>query len=235
MISDRLADLPLRATNHHQQTGRPLVTLTYAQSLDGSIAAHEGAQTHISGDETKLFTHQLRALHDAILVGIGTVLADDPKLTARRAGSRNPQPIILDSHARFPSNGQLLAHPTHKPWIITLNTANTDRLNALSASGARVIPLPANLNGDIDIATLLDWLGNEGITSLMVEGGAKVISSFLRARLVNQLILTIAPMLIGGLHVVDILYSDGVFPHLTDLLFEPMGGDFVLWGDIQWG
>ena len=235
MIADRLASLPSLAASHFEQTGRPFVTLTYAQSLDGSIAARAGVQTHISGDETKQFTHQLRALHSAILVGIGTVLADDPKLTVRLVNGSNPQPVILDSHARFPHNAQLLAHPTHKPWIATINTTELAKVDLLAALGARVIALPADLGGKVDLANLLDWLGSEGITSLMVEGGAQVITSFLKRRLVDQVILTIAPIFIGGLRAVDAFQLDSSFPRLFNTVIEQMGSDFVLWGNIQWG
>jgi riboflavin-specific deaminase-like protein len=230
-VIERLNALPARAAEHCARTGRPLVTLTYAQSIDGSIAAQPGEQTHISGPETKLFTHRLRSAHDAILVGIGTVLADDPKLTARRADGRNPQPVILDTHARFPMNAQLFQHPTHRPWIITgEDTASTA---PLEQAGARIIPLPAP-QGHIDLGALLDRLGGEGITSLMVEGGAHVITSFLRARLVDQYILTIGPTLIGGMRSVESLSMMGAFPRLVDYDVQRMGYDLVLWGGITW-
>lgn len=228
---ERLDALPARAADHHIRTGRPLVTLTYAQSIDGSIAAQPGEQTHISGPETKLFTHRLRSVHDAILVGIGTVLADDPKLTARRAEGRNPQPVILDTHARFPINAQLFQHPSHLPWIIT--GEGTASPTALQQASARIIPLPAP-QGRIDLGALLDWLGAQDITGLMVEGGAQVITSFLRARLVDQYILTIGPTLIGGVHGVEALSTMGAFPRLVDYEIQRMGNDLVLWGSIAW-
>jgi 3,4-dihydroxy 2-butanone 4-phosphate synthase/GTP cyclohydrolase II len=234
MITERLASLSGLAASHFEQTGRPLVTLTYAQSLDGSIAARAGIRTQISGDETKQFTHQLRALHSAILVGIGTVLADDPKLTARLANGSNPQPIILDSHARFPHNAQLLAHPTHKPWLVTINTTEAEKVSLLSALGARIIALPSDPNGKVNLTNLLDWLGSEGITSLMVEGGAQVITSFLKHHLVDQVILTIAPIFIGGLRSIDVLEPGSLFPRLSNTVVEQRGSDFVLWGDIRW-
>jgi riboflavin-specific deaminase-like protein len=230
-VIERLNALPTRAADHHARTGRPLVTLTYAQSIDGSIAAQSGKQTHISGPETKLFTHQLRSAHDTILVGIGTVLADDPKLTARRADGPDPQPVILDTHARLPVNAQLLQHPTQRPWIIT--GEDTVSPTALQQAGARIIPLPAP-QGRIDLNVLLDWLGGQGITSLMVEGGSQVITNFLRARLVDQYILTIGPTLMGGVRGVEALSMMGAFPRLVDYEVQRMGYDLVLWGDITW-
>jgi riboflavin-specific deaminase-like protein len=228
---ERLHALPAHAVEHHARTGRPLVTLTYAQSIDGSIAAWRGEQTHISGPETKLFTHQLRAVHDTILIGIGTVLADDPKLTARRANGRNPQPVILDTHARFPLNAQLLQHPTHRPWIIVGN-ADTDRVSALNHAGARVICLAED--GGIDLVTLLEWLGAEGIVSLMVEGGAKVITGFLRSRLVDQYILTISPLLLAGLRGIESLGDAVVYLRIVDYEVQQMGSDLVIWGGLAW-
>jgi riboflavin-specific deaminase-like protein len=232
---DRLNALPARAAEHHARTGRPFVTLTYAQSIDGSIAAQPGKQTHISGPETKRLTHQLRSMHDAILIGIGTVLADDPKLTARRANGRNPQPVILDTNARFPLNAQLLHHPTHRPWIIT-GKAHPDAIAALEQAGARVHCLSASSEDHPDLIRLLDWLGAERIVSLMVEGGAKVITSFLRARLVDQLILTIGPTLMGGLRGVDSLGSEEAdsFPRLSHYDVLRIGTDLVIWGDLVW-
>lgn len=229
---DQLADLPARAGAHRVHTGRPFVTLTYAQSLDGSIAARPGSQLHISGPETKLLTHQLRTLHAAILVGIGTVLADDPKLTARRAGGPDPQPIILDSYARCPVDAKLLEHRSRRPWIVTSQAASIERVTLLEQAGARVLRLAVASDDFLDLPAVLDWLGQEGIDSLMVEGGAQIITSFLRAQLVEQVILTIAPILVGGLRGVgDLgLGQANRFPRLRDMQVERMGDDLVVWG-----
>ena len=102
--------------------GRPVVTLSYAQSLDGSIAARRGFPLQISGTESAQLTHQLRAVHDAILVGIGTVLADDPHLTVRHAQGKDPQPVVLDSQLRFPLGAKLLRE--RSPWIATTSRAD---------------------------------------------------------------------------------------------------------------
>src|SRR5512143_1701471 len=101
-----------QADRQPSEKGRPLVSLCYAQSLDGCIAAERGRPTQLSGPETKQITHRLRALHDGILVGIGTVLADDPHLTVRHARGENPQPVVLDSRLRTPVEARLIAgHP----------------------------------------------------------------------------------------------------------------------------
>ena len=114
-MGDRLQSLEAlsaRAAAHHRRTGRPFVTLTYAQSLDGSIAADPGQPLSLSGPQSLLLTHYLRAAHDAILVGIGTVLADNPLLNVRLVEGKNPQPVIVDSQLRFPLDANLLRrHP----------------------------------------------------------------------------------------------------------------------------
>ncbi|MEZ4635790.1 MAG: dihydrofolate reductase family protein [Caldilineaceae bacterium] len=118
------AALRCAAADHHQRTGRPLVTLSYAQSLDGSITAQPGQPFAISSAESLQWTHSLRAAHDAILVGIGAVLADDPSLTVRFAQGQNPQPVVVDSHLRLPTDAQLLRkHDTI--WLPAATHART--------------------------------------------------------------------------------------------------------------
>jgi GTP cyclohydrolase II len=216
---------------HH----RPLVTLTYAQSLDGSIAARPGHPLGISGPESQTFTHSLRAAHDAILVGIGTVLADNPRLNVRLVPGKNPQPILLDSRLRFPSYANLLKDG-NLPWVITTPTAEASRQADLEKQGARVIRLPEGSCGGIDLTALLAKLGEMGIKSLMVEGGAQVITSFITSQLVDQVIVTVAPVLIGGLRVLDSSLALPLrnFPRLTQVSFHQVGEDLVLWGNPDW-
>ncbi len=232
-MTDLLAEIAACAAAHHAKYGHPLITLTYAQSLDGSITAKAGTQLDISGPETKLLTHSLRTVHDAILIGIGTVLADDPKLTARRAGGPNPQPVILDSRARFPLTAQLLQHPTHRPWIVTHENASRDAIRALTAKGARVLTSASSPAGQIDLPSLLARLGAEGIRSIMVEGGAQVITSFLGSSLVDLVVLTIAPIFVGGVRGVDELGLTENFPRLRTTGVTQLGNDLVVWGALK--
>lgn len=232
-------DAPLftaRSAAHRQQTGRPYVTLTYAQSLDGAIAARPGHPLALSCRESQTMTHGLRAAHDAILVGIGTVLADDPSLTVRLVEGHNPQPIILDSRLRFPPYAKLLQHATHVPWIITSTEASWDRQTTLENLGARVHRLPTGGNGGIDLVSLLAMLGEGGLDSLMVEGGAQIITSFLSYRLVDQLIVTIAPVLVGGVRVLDVhhLPRPNGLPRLKNVLYQRIGVDLVVRGEPDW-
>lgn len=215
---------------------RPFVTLSYAQSLDGSIAARRGQQTAISGPETLRLTHRLRAAHDAILVGIGTVLVDDPQLTVRLVEGANPQPVVVDSQLRFPLKARLLHHPTHRPWIMTTAAADPLRQLELEAAGARVFRLPTTPQGQVDLQAMLQLLTQQGIINLMVEGGSAVITSFLTQHLVDRLIVTIAPRLIGGLPAIQ---NNGrlnmlPLPQLRHIHYQAFGEDLVLVGDVVW-
>lgn len=225
------------ATSVSPDNNRPFVTLSYAQSLDGSITAGRGQQTAISGAEALRLTHQLRARHDAILVGIGTVLVDDPQLTVRLIAGSNPQPIILDSRLRFPLTARLLKHPTHQPWIMTTETADPQRQQALEMAGAQLFRLPADRKGRVDLPALLQFLAQQGMINLMVEGGAAVIASFLTQHLVDRLVLTIAPRLMGG---VPAIQNSGrlngrALPQLRHPYYQALGEDLVLVGDVVWG
>ena len=234
-----LEQLVENAEAHRKQRGLPLVTLSYAQSLDGSIAAVRGEPLALSGPESNLMTHRLRAMHDAILVGIGTVLADDPKLTARLAQGKNPQPVILDSTLRFPLNANLLKRNENYPWIATTENADSNRQVRLEDKRARILRFPQEREGCVSLYPLLQQLADEGINSLMVEGGARVIGAFLSAGLVDQAVITIAPRFVGGLPAVDVgeSYSYAGFPvsYLCEMRTEMFGDDLVVWGKVSQG
>lgn len=206
---------------------RPLVTLAWAQSLDGSIAAGRGHPLTLSNPASMRLTHRLRAWHDGILVGIGTVLSDDPRLTAREVGGAQPRPVVLDSHLRLPPNARLLAHP-QPPLVLTAHPPEADRRAALESRGCTVIPLPRDESQRIDLPAALDALHARGIRRLMVEGGARVLRAFLQRRLADLLVVTVSMQLVGGL------------PALAGLLNPPLPlavqghlwleGDLWLWG-----
>ncbi len=233
-ILDQVNECLRSAAAHRRRTGRPFITLSYAQSLDGSIADRPGRPLALSGPQAMALTHSLRAAHQAILVGIGTVLADNPRLNVRLAEGPDPQPVVVDSRLRFPSYANLLKN-RRSPLIATNAGADPERLQALEAAGARVLVLPG-ANGWVDLAGLLEELGAMGIDSVMVEGGAQIITSFLASRLVDQVVLTIAPMLVGGLRVVNHLgrSSRRSFPRLKNLSYQQRGDDLVLRGEPDW-
>jgi len=225
-----------KVAEHRRHTRRPFVTLSYAQSVDGSIAARPGQSLALSGALSMTMTHQLRAAHDAILVGIGTVLADNPHLTVRLVAGRHPQPIVADSRLRLPLNAHLLCQHPLSPWIAAGEEADAGRQKVLEAAGARVLRLPMNARGQVNLTALLDQLGALGIRSLMVEGGARIITSFLADRLVDHIVLTVAPRLVGGLRAVRRLaHADPAqLPRLRNLRYQWLAEDLVLWCDPAW-
>ncbi len=228
-------DFPQRAARYYAEFHRPLVTLTYAQSLDGSISIRRGLQLELSGEQSQTMTHHLRAMHDVILVGIGTVLADDPRLSARLANGKNPQPVIVDTHLRLPLSARLLQNPNLKPWIMAGSDNPSSPQSKLESSGAKIFSIPILDSGLIDLRAALDQLGSLGIKSLMVEGGARIITSFLTERLANWLILTIAPTVVGGLNAIDpsIWGESRPFSRLHRVGSRQLGDDVILWGDLS--
>ena len=242
-----LQELRQRAENHYEHTETPFVTLSYAQSLDGSIAARRGEPLSISGPDSLELTHQLRATHDAILVGINTVLSDDPQLTVRRVEGSHPRPIVLDTELRFPSTARLLGTDGPDPLIATNQQAPEGRIDALRQTGVDVLQLPCDPERGVCLQTLLSNLADRDIRSVMVEGGARVISSFIEQRLADHFVITIAPMLVGGLSAVNFDHGDGAlnhnadgdaelpsFPRLKNIQYRWLGEDMVLQGDPDW-
>jgi len=210
---------------------RPFVTLSYAQSLDGSIAVHPGETLALSGAESTCLTHQLRSLHDGILVGISTVLTDNPQLSVREWDGPNPQPIVLDSHLRMPTSARLWQVNDKRCWVLTTR-------NECSASdGPEILNVQSNDEGRVCLTAALQLLYQKGIRSLMVEGGANVITAFLKMRLADALVLTIAPRLVGGYKAVSELGITNMqqFPALAPLFNARSGNDLVVWGNLQYG
>ena len=230
-----MLDLNLLTIPQNISSGeRPFVTLSYAQSLDGSIAARQGEPLLLSGAESMMMTHRLRADHDAILVGIGTVLADDPRLSVRLVDGQSPQPIILDSQFRFPATAQMLSGPV-PPWIVTLENTESKHRQELEQAGTHIIRLPANKDGRIELSALLATLSQQGIRSLMVEGGARVITSFLTEGMANRLALTITPNIVAGLPAIERTSSSNgamLFPRLLQPQFRQLGNDIVVFADF---
>ena len=179
-------------------TGLPFVTVKFAQTLDGRIATAAGASRWISSPTSLKLAHRLRAHHDAILVGIGTVLADDPELTVRLVRGRNPTRVILDSKLRVPPDAKVLADQELAPTIIIATPpADEAKVAALRRMGIDVLIVPQDESGKVDLKKLLQTLGKREISSVLVEGGAATITSFLRLNLADKLVAIIAPKLMG--------------------------------------
>ena len=232
-LEQALKTLQANQSNLWAEEARPWVTLSYAQSLDGSLAAARGAPTALSGAESLKVTHQLRALHAAILVGVGTVLADDPSLTVREAAGDDPRPVVLDSGLRFPLDAQLLGQ-TLKPWIVCASGADAGKRAALEAAGAEVLEVGAGAAG-LDLGAVLAELGARGVRSLMVEGGARVIQTFLAAGMVDWALITIAPLFIGGLKALEERLPGAAYPRLVEPGMEQVGEDVIIWGRMERG
>jgi len=180
---------------------RPLVTLKLATSLDGRIATGSGESQWITGPPARERAHALRAAHDAIMVGTGTVLADDPQLTCRLPGlaHRSPVRVVVDRHLRIPPTTRLISDARAVPvWVLTLPSADPERRQAFLRAGATVIDIDPSPDGNGSLAAALAALGERGITRLLVEGGGHLAAAFARAGLIDRLVWVHAPMLIGG-------------------------------------
>ncbi|HYH38507.1 MAG TPA: bifunctional diaminohydroxyphosphoribosylaminopyrimidine deaminase/5-amino-6-(5-phosphoribosylamino)uracil reductase RibD [Azospirillum sp.] len=181
--------------------GRPLVTLKLATTLDGRIATHRGESKWITGAEARALGHGLRARHDAIMVGIRTALADDPDLTCRLPGleGRSPVRIVFDSRLRLPLTCKLVRTAKTVPtWIVARDDCEPLRRQALADCGVEVVPVPCDAAGLPDPAQALAALAGRGLTRVLVEGGATVAASLLRAGLVDRLEWFRASKIIGG-------------------------------------
>ncbi len=180
---------------------RPMITLKIAQSLDGRVATASGESQWITGDAARKHGHMLRAQHDAMMVGVGTVLADDPKLTCRVRGGRDPTRIVLDTHARTPVDSHIVrAAKTSKAptWIVLGEGAPQSRVAALSHAGVHVITCELGLDGRVELNACLKALAARDILSVLVEGGPCVSASMLRADVVDRIMLYQAPMFLGA-------------------------------------
>jgi diaminohydroxyphosphoribosylaminopyrimidine deaminase/5-amino-6-(5-phosphoribosylamino)uracil reductase len=179
--------------------GRPFVTAKWALTLDGKTAVASGDSRWISSESSRRLVHQLRGRMDAIVVGISTVQADDPLLTARPAGPRCPARIVLDSTGRLPLTSNLARTAREVPVLVAVNErASPSRREGLERVGCEVIELPGS--GSVPIPALLEELGRRDMTNLLVEGGGRVVGSFLDAEEVDAVEVFIAPILEGGDH-----------------------------------
>lgn len=212
----------------------PFVTVSYAQSIDGSIASRGSDSLSLSCRKSLEMTHFLRSQHDCLLVGINTVLADDPQLNVRYCEGPSPQPVILDSQLRFPTNAKLLNREGAHPILLTTEQAQAERRQQLESLGAKVITVNANSQRRVDLTSALQVIAELGYTSVMVEGGASIIGQFLSRQLVNYCIVTIAPRLVGGLKAVDNLNRPPDAPPLVieHCQYQRLDSDIIAYGAV---
>lgn len=180
------------------QKGLPYVIVKWAMSLDGKIATHTGDSRWITSEESRAYAHKIRGQVDGILVGINTVLRDDPLLTCRLEGGRSPGRIIVDSHAVLPLRSRIL-NTIHEAEIIVAvnNNAPYDRIEKLKQLGCTIIQTRDKGNR-VDLMALFRKLGEMKLTNILVEGGSRVITSMIEERLADKVIVFIAPIIIGG-------------------------------------
>lgn len=219
--------------------GLPFVVAKFAMSLDGKLATSSGDSRWITSEEARRHAGELRRQVDAIVVGIGTVLKDDPKLTSRDgAGNpreRQPLRIVVDSSARMPLRAQLLQE--HSPLLVATAHAPEDRMAALRAAGAQVMALPAE-DGSVDLSALLKALGEQQITSLMVEGGGTLLGSFFDLGLVDKVVAFISPVILGGKHAPSPVAGTGATTmadsiRLKRTRVDVIGQDVVMTGYVR--
>ncbi len=183
-------------------TGLPHVSLKLALSLDGRIATRTGASKWVTGPEARAKVQELRARHDAVGVGIGTVLADDPRLTVRDLaslpGGRVPTRVLFDSRLRLPLNSVVAQTAREVPtWVLTCGDAPEDAEQALVDAGCAVVRVPNSAEGRVDVTAALRLLASQGVVSILIEGGAELAGSILAARLADELHAFVAPVLLG--------------------------------------
>ncbi|MGH7609414.1 MAG: bifunctional diaminohydroxyphosphoribosylaminopyrimidine deaminase/5-amino-6-(5-phosphoribosylamino)uracil reductase RibD [Candidatus Dormibacteria bacterium] len=219
-------------------TGIPFVTLKFAASLDGKVATAAGRSQWITSSRSRERAHQLRREHDAVMVGSGTVLADDPRLTARggHPADRQPLRVVVDGRLRTPPGARLLGEPEGRVLIATTSGSDRGRRDAIARAGAEVLELPEG-DGRVSLEALLAELGRRQVTSVLVEGGPTLLGSFLERRLGNRLVAFLAPLLLGGSGAPGPFGGPGVDDleagwELRSLRAEPVGRDLLLVAEV---
>ena len=228
---------------YRMRTGRPFVVLKAAMTLDGKIATAGGASQWITGQAARQHVHRVRSHMDAIMVGIETVLRDDPQLTVRlpvqssnRPGLRQPMRVILDSRLRLPLTARVLGQAGQASIVVaTTAKAPRHRVERLRSLGVTVLVLPAQ-NGRVSLGACLARLGRMGINSLLIEGGSELNATALRLSLVNRVMLYVAPRLLGGNDAKGLIGGRsprslaGAIP-LTDIRIQRLGEDLFIEGN----
>lgn len=224
----------------HITSGLPHVTLKIAMSLDGKTATRTGDARWITGEASRRRVHEMRNAVDAVLVGIGTILADDPDLTTRLPGAecRHPDRVIIDSHLRIPNKARVLAHRSRGRTILVAGPhAAAARVRELRDLGAEVIIVGGG-ERRVLLKDVIERLAGMGITSVLIEGGSEIAASSLAAGVVDKLVFFIAPLLIGGREAPPVLGGRGAglldeATRLRDVRWTPVGEDLMVEGLLR--
>jgi diaminohydroxyphosphoribosylaminopyrimidine deaminase/5-amino-6-(5-phosphoribosylamino)uracil reductase len=231
----------LEAYLKHRRTGLPFVTVKYAATLDGRIAAGSGDSRWVSGPETLKWAHRNRPYIDAMLVGSSTVVIDNPQLTARPEGIENPhQPlrVVVDSRGRIDPGRNVLAGAS-KTLIATTEASAKDWRQSIAATGGEVVVYAADAEGHVDLPALLRDLGKREVLSLLVEGGGVIIGSFFDQRLVDKVTLVIAPLIVGAADAPAAVAGHGArymrdAVRLREMTVDRLGEDILVTGYPIW-
>lgn len=209
----------------------PYITLKFAQTLDGRIAAKDGSSKWISSFPARKFVHKLRAKSDAVLVGIGTILKDNPSLTTRLVKGKNPTRIVIDGKLRTPPSANVVKTAKKiKTIIVTTRKASQGKIKQLKKKGVEVIISTPAGSGNIDLKKVTRVLYKKGIKSILAEGGRGIATAFLRSGLVSKVIVIIAPKILGkGVEAIADLGITGIKGALKLRLksVEKLGDDII--------
>jgi diaminohydroxyphosphoribosylaminopyrimidine deaminase/5-amino-6-(5-phosphoribosylamino)uracil reductase len=215
----------------------PFVILKVAATLDGKIATKEGDSKWISGETSRNFVHRIRNQVDGVVIGIGTVLKDDPQLTTRIKNGRDPYRVILDSRLRIPEEAKVIGISPSKAIIATTELADKDKIESLEKKGVRILIIDSK-KGRVDLETCLYKLGEMGMMNLLVEGGSQINGSFLDEGLIDKILLFFSPKLIGDREALGIFGGSGkatlkeAIP-LNKLRVRRMGEDILIEGYVN--
>ena len=224
---------------HYIRTRRPFVVMKYAMTMDGKIAAYTGASRWVTGEAARAHVQEQRRRCAAIMVGVGTVLADDPLLTCRLEGGRDPVRVICDTHLRTPLTAQVVTTAKEVPTILATCCADREKQAAYESAGCRVL-VAGEKDGHVDLCQLMERLGREELDSVLLEGGGTLNWAALDSGVVQRVQAYIAPKLFGGREAktpvegLGVPSPEGAF-RLKNTEITRLGGDFLMKSEVEYG
>lgn len=217
---------------------KPFIVLKAAMTLDGKIATATGQSKWITNETSRAYGYKLRDIYDGIMVGINTVIEDNPMLTARVDGGKNPIRIVVDSSLKIDINANVVQDKSAKTIVATTDKADKDKILKLQAQDVDVIVVDKDKNDKVDIEKLLDILGQQNICSILVEGGATLSGSFVAKKLVDKVYFFIAPKIVGGKEAKTPVAGTGILNlqealALKDIQIEKLEEDILIIGRVD--